>query len=496
MNPQNLDQNVMPVGGNAGTEAGAPAGVDGSGSNHQIPRADAPGPEGADGTSVLPAAQSGVEHSTSIGDRVAEAYVRLGDPSAELTTEDREVLTQATVRGLHDHVNPALAKWRKSGDARACEWRGQGWLLYDLAGNEYIDCLGGYGVFNFGHLHPRIVDAVQRGLTRMGIHSQELLNPWQARFATKFAELAPGDLQYVFFSNSGTESVEAAIKFAMMRTGRHEIIGTVNGYHGKTLGSLSATFREVFRAPFEPLLSFRSVPYNDASELEAAIGPQTAAFIMEPVQGEAGIIVPDRDYLPRVRELCTKHGVLLILDEVQTCMGRTGKHFACEHWGVVPDLMCVAKSIGGGIIPMGVTIGTARVWEALEPNPFIHSNTFGGNPLACVAGLAAMEVLVEERLAEQSATTGQHFADGLMALKSEFPQLIREVRGLGLMIGIEFMDRDNGVKAAKELFNAKVLVAHTLNNPKVMRIEPPLMIPVEAVDEVLQRFRSVLEKMG
>lgn len=444
-----------------------------------------------------PGEQSAVANRTSTdqGDRVAEAFVRLGDPEAELTDEDRETLTAATVKGLHDHVNPALAKWRKSGDARACEWKGQGHLLYDLAGNEYIDCLGGYGVFNFGHLHPHIVDAVQRGLTRMGIHSQELLNPWQARFATKFAEIAPGDLQYVFFSNSGTEAVEAALKFAMLRTGKHELIGTVNGYHGKTLGSLSATFREVFRAPFEPLLKFRSVPFNDATELEAAITSHTAAFICEPVQGEAGIIVPDSRYLRQVREICDKRGVLLILDEVQTCMGRTGANFACQHWGVTPDLMCVAKSIGGGIIPMGVTIGTAKVWEALEPNPFIHSNTFGGNPLACVAGLAAMEVLLGEKLAERANVTGGHFINGLFELKAEFPQLIREVRGLGLMLGIEFMDRDQGVRAAKDLFNAKVMVAHTLNNPKVMRIEPPLAIPIEAVDEVLKRFKVVLQKI-
>ncbi|MEO7994378.1 MAG: aminotransferase class III-fold pyridoxal phosphate-dependent enzyme [bacterium] len=429
-----------------------------------------------------------IKHPEAI---LAEAFRKLGE-NLPLSDEDRAILTDATVQGLHDHVNPALAKWRKSGDARACEWKGHGWLLYDLAGNEYIDCLGGYGVFNFGHLHPHIVKAVTNGLARMGIHSQELLNPWQARFASKFAELAPGDLEYVFFSNSGTEAVEAALKFAMISTGKHEIIGTVNGYHGKTLGSLSVTHREVFRTPFEPLMNSRAVPFGDLDDLNGAITKDTAAFIVEPIQGEAGIIVPPHDYLPGVREICDKHGILLIFDEVQTGMGRSGMAFAGEHWGVTPDIMAVGKSVGGGVIPMGVTIGTAQVWKALEPNPFIHSNTFGGNPLACVAGLAAMEVLESENLPAKAAETGKQFMAGLEALKQEFPTLIREVRGKGLMIGIEFYEKEQGVKAAKDLFNQHVLVAHTLNNPRAMRIEPPLAIPADVVEDVLQRFRTVL----
>ncbi|MCG3151585.1 MAG: Putrescine aminotransferase [bacterium] len=425
---------------------------------------------------------------------IAEAFHKLGT-NQDLTADDRTILTDATVLGLHDHVNPALAKWRKSGDARACEWKGSGWNIYDLAGNEYIDCLGGYGVFNFGHLHPRIVQAVQDGLQRMGIHSQELLNPWQARFAARFAEITPGALQYCFFSNSGTESVEAALKFAMMKTGKRKFLGTINGYHGKTLGALSVTFRDVFRAPFEPLRDNRAVPFGDIDALKAAITDDVAGFIVEPIQGEAGIIVPADDYLPAVRQLCDDHDILLILDEVQTGMGRTGQDFACMHWDVTPDLMCIGKSIGGGIIPMGVTTGTAAVWQALEPNPFLHSNTFGGNPLACAAGLAAIEVLLDEQLTAQAEATGNHTLAQLRVLQSDFPELLREVRGKGLMIGLEFHEAEVGKAAAKALFNEHVLVAHTLNNPRAMRIEPPLAIPIEVMDEMLRRFRGVLEAL-
>lgn len=427
---------------------------------------------------------------------ISAAFAKLADPTATLTEADRQLLTEVTVTGLHDFVNPALAKWRKSGDARACEWKGHGWFIYDLAGNEYLDCLGGYGVFNFGHLHPRIVAAVENGLHRMGIHSQELLNPWQARFAMRFAQFSPGALQYVFFSNSGTESVEAALKIAMMKTGKQKFIGTINGYHGKTLGALSVTFRDIFRKPFEPLRDNVAVPFNDAAALEAAITPEIAAFIVEPVQGEAGIIVPDDSYFPAVRDICDKHGILLILDEVQTGMGRTGRYFASEHWGIAPDLMSVGKSVGGGVIPMGITTGTPAVWEALEPNPFMHSNTFGGNPIACAAGLAALEVLEEEQLAAKAESTGNFTTDRLRTLQAEFPTILREVRGKGLLIGVEFHEAEMGKAAAKELFNRHVLVAHTLNNPRAMRIEPPLATPEDVMAEMLDRFRTVLQGLA
>jgi len=411
-----------------------------------------------------------------------------------LTEKDKLEITEQTMQWLHDHVNPALTKWRKSGDTRSIEWGGKQIHIKDIMGNDFIDCLGGYGVFSFGHLHPKIVKAAKGQLDYMGISSQELLNPDQARLAKLLADVTPGDLQYTFFSNSGTESIEAAIKLAFLCTGKHEIISAHNAYHGKTLGSLSATQREVFRKPFEPLVpGFSAVPFNDANVMEDAITEKTAAVILEPIQGEGGIIVPDDDYLPAVRETTSRKGVLLIFDEVQSGMGRTGKFLACENWGVVPDIVCLAKALGGGLMPIGATISTAKIWKCLEPNPFIHSNTFGGNPLACVTAIAAIEVLFKEKLMENAARMGKYFLQGLKALAAKYPHLIKEVRGLGLMIGVEMKDREPAVKAAKGLFDKHVLVAHTMNNPNVIRVEPPLMIKQEDIDEVIKRFDEVLQ---
>jgi len=411
-----------------------------------------------------------------------------------LTDEGKLEITEQTMKWLHDHVNPALTKWRKSGDTRNIEWGGKEIHLKDIMGNDFIDCLGGYGVFNFGHCHPKIVRAAKEQLDHMGISSQELLNPDQARLAKLLADVAPGDLQYSFFSNSGTESVEAAIKLAFLYTGKHEIIAAEMAYHGKTLGALSATQRKVFREPYEPLVpGFSAVPWKDAAALGAAITDKTAAVILEPIQGEAGIRVPDDDYLPAVRKITKEKGVLLIFDEIQSGMGRTGKFLACENWDVVPDIVCLAKALGGGLMPIGATMGNAEIWKCLEPNPFIHSNTFGGNPLACVVAIAAIEVLLKEGLMENAAHIGKYFLNGLKALGAKHAHLIKDTRGIGLMIGIEMKERDPAVKTAKGLFDIGVLVAHTMNNPNVIRIEPPLMINQEQVDEVIKRFDQVLK---
>ncbi|MEW6731402.1 MAG: aminotransferase class III-fold pyridoxal phosphate-dependent enzyme, partial [Acidobacteriota bacterium] len=265
-------------------------------------------------------------------------------------------------------------------------------------------------------------------------------------------------------------------------------------FHGKSFGSLSVTGRDIFRNPFLPLLDVSLVPYGDSLAIEAAIDDDTAAVILEPIQGEGGVIIPPDHYLPEVREICTKHGVLLILDEVQTGLGRTGAMFACNNSGVVPDILCLAKALSGGVIPVGVFTSTDEIWRAFEPNPFYHTSTFGGNPLATTAAAVTIEVIESENLVERCAQMGQYFLAGLLKLSQRYSVLIKEVRGRGLLIGVEIINTERGKRLAQRLFEKDVLVAHTLNKPEVIRIEPPFIITKELIDTVLNRFEACLKE--
>ena len=311
-----------------------------------------------------------------------------------------------TVDSYEKHVNRGFISYRKS-----VEWAGHGSTITDLLGREYIDCLGGYGIFSAGINHPRIVKAVTDQMRRMALNSQELLEPWRAGLAKLIAGITPGDLACSFFINNGTDAVEGAIKLARLYTGRNTFLSTLGGFHGKSMGSLSLMGKATFREPFRGgLQDVRFAPFGDAAALQAefekaeAVGTPIAAFIVEPVQGVAGAVVPPPDYLPRARELCDRFGALLIADEIQTGMGRTGKLWGVDHNDVVPDIMCLGKSIGGGVMPLAAFVSTPKIWEVLVPNPVIHSTTFGGNPIACAAGIAAITVTLVEDLAGQAAS--------------------------------------------------------------------------------------------
>jgi putrescine aminotransferase len=396
-------------------------------------------------------------------------------------------------RWYQQHVNAGFFGLISFMGLDVSEIEAQGWLVHAADGREFIDCLGGYGAYNFGHRHPRIVAAVHEQLDRMPMSSKILLNPQLAALAHELSELAPGDLRFAFISNSGTEAVEAALKLARLSTGKPGIISARNAFHGKTLGSLSSTHREAYQAPFRPLIQFfGQAPYGDIEALEQVLDEHTAAVILEPVQGEGGIIVPPAGYLPAVRELTRRKGVLLIADEVQTGMGRTGRNFACEHEGVEPDIMVLAKSLGGGVMPIGATLGTPAVWKLFEEQPLVHTSTFGGNELACAAARAALSVLVEEQLAQRATATGAHFFTGLKALHSDYPELIADVRGAGLMLGIEMTSSDASELFIANVIEQRVLIAFALNQPGVIRIEPPLIMPLDVVDDVLGRLRLAL----
>nr|WP_205680228.1 putrescine aminotransferase [Brenneria salicis]NMN92025.1 diamine aminotransferase [Brenneria salicis ATCC 15712 = DSM 30166]RBP59119.1 diamine aminotransferase [Brenneria salicis ATCC 15712 = DSM 30166] len=427
-----------------------------------------------------------------------------------LTHDETAALNQEVLRCFREYVNPGFLEYRKSvttgGDYGAVEWRASGPnTLVDTLGNEYLDCLGGYGIFNVGHRNPKVIAAVEQQLAKQPLHSQELLDPLRGLLAKTLAALTPGDLKYSFFSNSGTESVEAALKLAkayQSPRGKYTFIAATEAFHGKSLGALSATAKPEFRRPFMPLLpGFHHVPFGDINAMRQQIhqcrktGDDVAAIILEPIQGEGGVIVPPDNYLPAVRALCDEIGALLILDEVQTGMGRTGKMFACEHAGVQPDILCLAKALGGGVMPIGATVATEKVFSVLFENPFLHTTTFGGNPLACAAALATINVLLSEKLPDQAASQGEFLLTGLKQLAANYPELIVEVRGVGLLQAIEFSKNEIGYAFAKELFQRNVLVAGTLNNAKSVRIEPPLTITRAQCARVLKEAGEVLKKL-
>jgi putrescine aminotransferase len=336
----------------------------------------------------------------------------------------------------------------------------------------------------------------------MPLSSQELLDPLRGALAELLGELAPGDLQKCFFINNGTDAIEGAMKLARMYTKKSGFISTIRGFHGKSYGALSLMGKGEYRQPFEPMLEdVYFVPFNDALAVEnelkkaEAVGMSIAGVVVEPVQGEAGAIVPGDDYWPALRELCSRFGVLLIADEVQTGMGRTGKMFGVEHWDVTPDSMCLGKALGGGVMPLSAFLSTPEIWKVLEDNPFIHSSTFGGNPLACAAGIAAVNVTLEEDLPGQAAATGAYLLAELRTLQKRFADHWLEVRGLGLLIGLEFLDSEFGYAVAAGLFKRGVLVAGTLLNAKTLRIEPALNIERAVVDELLAKLEETLDEL-
>lgn len=409
------------------------------------------------------------------------------------TVENPTELTNEIIELTEKHVNPGLAKVLRFAGL-GVEWYAEGAYVWDAEGRKFLDCLGGYGMFALGHRHPKVVEAVKRQLDLMPMPSKIMFNAPQARLAARLAEVLPGSMQYSFFCNSGTEAVEGAIKLARKVTGRHKMISTIGSYHGKTMGSLSASGREMYRKPFDPLLpGFVHVPFGDAEAVEQAMNSETAGVIVEPIQGEGGIQIPPDSYLVRLRELCDRYNAVLVIDEVQTGLGRTGKMFGVDHAGIQPDILTLAKSLGGGIMPIGSFSASQPIWEeAFGENPLLHTSTFGGNELACAAGLATLQVIEEEDLVQQSAEVGEHLIRGLRQIQAEYPDFIQEVRGRGLMIGVEFTEADYGELTITGMIQRGVIAAYTLNNPKVIRMEPPLILTHDQAECAIQVFAESL----
>lgn len=404
------------------------------------------------------------------------------------------MFVEETISKYEKYINPSQARLFRFMGLASVEGSAEGWVITDSEGKQFIDCLGGYGMFALGHRNPAIVKAVEDALHTMPMCGKVLFNRQMADLAEKLAEITPGELQYSFFVNSGTEAVEGCLKVARLATKRTKFVAAENAFHGKTMGSLTATGRDLYRDPFKPLLDgFTHVPYGDIEAIKNAVDEETAAVILEPIQGEGGIIVPPDGYLRQVKEVCEAKGALLIADEVQTGIGRTGEWFGVNHDGVTPDLMACAKALGGGVMPIGAIIGTPRAWQGLIEAPFLHTSTFGGNQLACAAGIAAIKYIQEEDLLRRGRETGAYFKAGLEKIMQEYPEVITQVRGRGMMIGIELTKEGAGGMLMSLMIDKKIIVAYTLNNPKVIRIEPPLIMPVEVVDYVLEEFRAAVK---
>ncbi|HUK81475.1 MAG TPA: putrescine aminotransferase [Verrucomicrobiae bacterium] len=421
----------------------------------------------------------------------------------ELSPAERKRVIEESVKYWIDHVNEGFLQYRKSvsTDYTAVEWSDEGACFKDINGKEFIDMLGGFGIYVTGHRHPKVLKAVLDQLNRQGIHSQELIDPLRTYLAHLVALITPGDLQFAFLTNSGTESIEGCLKMAIATTGRHKFIGCIGGFHGKSLGSLGGTSKAFFREPFLPLLNWSHVPFGDIDALKMIMescdfsGDRVAAVVIEPIQGEGGINVAPPGYLAAARELSDKYGAMLVFDEIQCGMGRTGKMFACEHDGVVPDLMALGKGFGGGVMPIGATVGTPKTWQKYIENPFLHTTTFGGNPVCCAAAIATINVLLEEDLPSQAGKKGEFLLKNINDLATKYSKVLKLCRGRGLMLGMEFVNHDLGYEVAKNLFARQILISGTYINARVLRIEPPLVIPQPQLDRFLAMLEESLQQV-
>jgi putrescine aminotransferase len=430
-----------------------------------------------------------------------------------ITLDDALAATHDETTGWYaEAINPsAVTDSRMLGETGSIV-RARGAVLTDDRGVEYLDCLAGFGSVNVGHNHPELLAALDRVAELPGF-----LQIWPSAvtpaLAVSLLRVAPGELGKVFLCNSGTEAIEAAIKLVRGSTDRPGLLSTTNSFHGKSMGALSVSGRTVYQKPFGPLLpGCERVPYGDVKALEKALRTKAfGGFFVEPVQGEGGIVLPPDGYLKAAERLCHETGTLLVVDEIQTGLGRTGTLFGCDRDDVAPDILCLAKGLGGGLVPIGACLARTEVWERVygsRETAYLHTSTFGGGSRACAVGLKTLEILLRDRLAEHAERVGQRLIARLQDIADRYP-LIAEVRGQGLLIGIEFAVPRIGAGFAREYAGAvaaallrqehNIITINTLNNPNVMRIEPPLIVTdaqadrvADAMEAVARQHRSVL----
>lgn len=414
----------------------------------------------------------------------------------KLSKADAEELKKQALADFTEYVNPQKARVLKNSGLDIIEGKREGASVWDITGAKYIDCITSAGSFNVGRRNPEIIQALKDALDEYDLGVFLMCSKPKADLAKKFAEITPGDLQYTMYGCGGGEANDFAIKLARGFSMKSEIISTVKAYHGHTGFSLAAIGREEYKKPFYPMVpGYLQVPFNDLAAMEEAITEDTAAIMLELVQGEGGIHLATQEYVEGIRKLCDDNEVLFIADEIQTGFGRTGKMFCVDHFGVVPDIMTVAKSLGGALYPISATIYREELGDFVMTHPFTHLSTFGGSDLGCIVGMAVIDWLIENKIPEHAAKMGERFQKGFDDLLTRFPELFLEVRRKGLMMGLQYTNDSIGPRMSYQLAQNGVMAIYTGNEPSVMRLMPSLVISPEEVDFVLEALDASMAEI-
>lgn len=414
-----------------------------------------------------------------------------------LSAEDAQAIQDETGKVLETRVVPFIAKAQRLMESAFLEWRGEGKYILTPDGKKFFDCVGAGGVFGLGFAYPDIVEAVTLQAKRGGLATRAGFIPGQAELAEKLVALTPDSLQYVYYGNSGTEAVEAAIKMARVATGKKKLIGTHLGYHGMSVATISLSGINMWRDGIGPYLEGTElVTHGDLAAMEQAIDSDTAAVVLEPIQWASGCKVVAKDYFKGVKALCEKHGALLILDEVQTGLGRTGKKFAMEHWDVEPDILCVGKILSGGMVPISAVLYTQQVHKGERMRPLFNNSSFGGNPLACAAGITTLNLL-DGKYFERAAKLGDSMGECFEDIKSSFPEHVANYHGLGLMRCLEFTSPLFGAVFSEWLRRDQSIITAAMGHiPQFVRISPPFICDDEDIIALRDSCKSVLAEMA
>ncbi len=394
-------------------------------------------------------------------------------------------------------INPSYPSFLTKLGLNKVAVKAQGATITDSEGKTYIDCVGGYGLFNVGHNNPEIIQSLTDQLREQQLFTKPLITEIQVRMAECMAKVAPGELTCSFIVNSGSEAIDCAIKLVRLHRGGKTIITARKSFHGHTFGALTASGIPSFKRAFQPLLpGFTGVPFGDIEALERSISAETAAVLIEPIQHEAGVLLPPDGYLQKVRNLCEEHNVILILDEIKTGFGKTGRMFACEHYDIVPDILVLGKSLGGGLIPSGAVVAKEYLWKRFGLSFPMSASSYAGNVLACCAGLSTIQYIRQDSLLEDCAEKGKLLLRAFRKYVGEYPDILRSAHGLGLLIGIETQSGKTALELAQEMIQQGVLVFPAFGNSSVLMVEPPLVISFEQIRAVASLFAAACAKVN